>query len=625
MKIYNDVVSQLDAGGARYSQELSEIDLSDPDDVKVTANNHAGEVLVHLGSSHYLERYKIYVTHVQEWQQQFDKLESVDLRYDRQIIVNPDLQGPMKQPPLSAEAARKAMAAGVKPAALITRISSSPRPSPALTAKPVATSVAKPAPSRPAASAKTANAAHRKARVRPARTWSKARAKAKHAAAAKTRGRQNQARAKIRRCGKGVGETKPGNCQGRNTIGMANPHEHLLTAIDVGSAKTCALVAEITDNGLRYRGHGVAESRGSRKGVIVDLDKAVNSIQKAVEQAEDVAGAPIEHALLGMAGAHARGFNSHGGLSFGARAREIGRDELRGAVDKARAIPLPDDREILHLLPQEFILDDQTGVNDPLGMMAARLEVRVHMVTVASSALQNVVTAVNRAGVHVDDTVFEPLACADAVLRADERELGVCLADLGAGSTSVIVFQEGAVAHTAVIPVGGDHFTSDLSVGLCTPVAEAEKIKRLYGNAIVTLIPEGNEVEVPSVGDRPSRLISQRMVGEILEPRARELFEMLRDNLRHAGMFELCVGGIVLTGGGCRLPGILEIAESVLHRPLRLAWPAPLAKMPSTLAEPEFATVLGMVFYGHRARIARGIQNERWSSKLKAMFVGKGA
>ena len=198
---------------------------------------------------------------------------------------------------------------------------------------------------------------------------------------------------------------------------MANQHEHLLTAIDVGSAKTCALAAEITDGGLRYRGHGVAESRGSRKGVIVDLDKAVGSIQKAVEQAEDAAGAPIEHAWLGVAGAHARGINSHGGLSFGARAREIGREELRAAVDKARAIPLPADREILHLLPQEFILDDQTGVHDPLGMMAARLEVRVHMVTVASSAMQNVVTAVNRAGVHVDDTVFEPLACADAVLR----------------------------------------------------------------------------------------------------------------------------------------------------------------------------------------------------------------
>jgi cell division protein FtsA len=406
---------------------------------------------------------------------------------------------------------------------------------------------------------------------------------------------------------------------------MANQYQHLLTAIDVGSAKTCVLVGEITDSGLRYRGHGIAESRGSRKGVIVDLEKAVGSIQKAVEQAEDVAGAPIEHALLGVAGAHIRGINSHGGLSFGARAREVTRDEIRLAVEKARAIPLPADREILHLLPQEFILDDQTGVHDPLGMMATRLEVRVHMITAASSATQNVVTAVNRAGVHVDDTVFEPLAGAEAVLRADERELGVCLADLGAGSTSFIVFQEGAVAHTAAIPIGGDHFTSDLSVGLSTPVAEAEKIKKLYGNTTVTLIPEGNEVEVPSVGDRPSRLISQRTVGEILEPRARELFEMLRDNLRHAGMLDLCTGGVVLSGGASRLPGTLDVAESVLRRPVRLSWPTPLAKMPSTLAEPEYAAALGMIFYRHRARVARGIQDERWSSRLKAMFVGRGA
>jgi len=276
-------------------------------------------------------------------------------------------------------------------------------------------------------------------------------------------------------------------------------------------------------------------------------------------------------------------------------------------------------------LPQEFILDDQTAVHDPLGMMATRLEVRVHIVTAASSATQNVVTVVNRAGVHVDDTVFEPLACADAVLRADERELGVCLAEVGAGSTSLIVFQGSAVAHTAVIPIGGDHFTSDVSLGLSTPVAEAEKIKKLYGNAIATLVPEGNEVEVPSVGDRPSRLISQRMVGEILEPRARELFEMLRDNLRHTGMLDRCAGGVVLSGGASRLPGSLDIAESVLRRPVRLSWPTPLAKMPATLAEPEYATVLGMIFYGHRARLARGIQDERWSARLKAMFVGKGA
>jgi cell division protein FtsA len=406
---------------------------------------------------------------------------------------------------------------------------------------------------------------------------------------------------------------------------MANQQGNFLTAIDVGSAKTCALVAEVTEFGLRYRGHGVADSRGSRKGVIVELDKAVASIQKAVEAAEDIAGAAVEHAIIGVGGSNIKGVNSHGGISLGTRPREIGRDEIKQAVERARAIPLPQDREILHLLPQEFILDDQAGVHDPLGMMAARLEVRVHMVTAATSATQNVITAVNRAGVHVDDTVFEPLAGADAVLRSDEREMGVCLSDIGAGSTELIVFHQGAVAYTGVIPVGGDHFTSDLSVGLCTPLADAEKIKKNYGSAVVTLIPEGNEVEVPSVGDRASRLLPQRLVAEILEPRARELFEMMRESLRQSGMFELCLAGVVLTGGASRLPGIFDVAESALRRSVRLSWPAPLAKMPSTLAEPEFATVLGMVNYGHRARIARGYQEGGLGSRLKAMLVGKGA
>jgi cell division protein FtsA len=403
---------------------------------------------------------------------------------------------------------------------------------------------------------------------------------------------------------------------------MAKQQTNFLTAIDVGSAKTCALMAEVTDNGLRYRGHGEAASRGTRKGVIVELEKAVAAIQKAVEAAEDAACAPVEHAIVGIGGGHIRGVNSHGGISLGTRPREIGRDEIKQAVERARAIPLPTDREVLHLLPQEFILDDQTGVHDPMGMMAARLQVRVHLVTAAASATQNVITAVNRAGVHVDDTVFEPLAAADSVLRADERELGACLADIGAGSTELIVFVQGAVAFTGTIPIGGDHFTSDLSVGMCTPVAEAEKIKKAHGSAIVTLIPEGNEVEVPSVGDRPSRLLSQRFVAEILEPRARELFEMMRDTLRQAGMFEACLAGIVLCGGGSRLPGIFDVAESVLRRAVRLAWPTPLPKMPATLAEPEYATVLGMVNYGQRARVARGFQADRWGSRLKAMLVG---
>jgi cell division protein FtsA len=406
---------------------------------------------------------------------------------------------------------------------------------------------------------------------------------------------------------------------------MGSQQANLLTAIDVGSAKTCVLMAEATDNGLRYRGHGVAESRGSRKGIIVELDKAVAAVEKAVEAAEDVAGAPVEHAIVGIGGAHVRGVNSQGGISLGTRPREIGRDEIKQAVERARAISLPADREILHLLPQEFILDEQAGVRDPLGMVAARLEVRVHMVTAATSATQNVITAVNKAGVHVDDTVFEPLAAADSALRADERELGVCLADIGAGSTELIVFQQGAVVYTGVIPLGGDHFTSDLSIGLCAPLAEAEIIKKTYGNAIVTLIPEGNEVEVPSVGDRPSRLLPQRLVAEILEPRARELFEMMREALRQSGTLEICIAGVVLTGGASRLPGIFDVAESILRRPVRLSWPAPLARMPSTLAEPEFATVLGMVNYGERARIARGIQEDRWGARLKALFVGKGA
>ncbi len=406
---------------------------------------------------------------------------------------------------------------------------------------------------------------------------------------------------------------------------MPNHEPNFITAIDVGSAKTSVLVAALSDNGLRYRGHGIGEPRGLRKGVIAELDKATGSIQKAVERAEDVAGIAIEHALIGIAGAHIRGINSHGGIGFGARSREIGREEIRQAVDKARAIPLPADREILHLLPQEFILDGQPGVHDPMGMMCTRLEVRLHIVTAASNATQNLVTAVNRAGVQVDDTIFEPLACADSVLRPEERELGVCLADLGAGSCDLIVFQQGAVAHTAVIPVGGDHFTSDLSVGMCTALGDAEMLKKNFGNAVPTLIPEGNEIEVPAVGDRPSRMMPQRVMGEILEPRARELFELVRDNLRHAGVLEHCVAGLVLTGGASRLPGILDVAESVLRKAARLAWPMPLAKMPSFMAEPEFATVLGMAYYGHRACLARGLQAPGFGSRMKALFMRKGA
>jgi len=402
---------------------------------------------------------------------------------------------------------------------------------------------------------------------------------------------------------------------------MGSQTENLLTVIDIGSAKTCVIVAEVNEYALRYRGHGISDSRGMRKGVIADLDKAVASIKKAVEEAENVAQAPVEHAIVGVAGSHIRGVNSHGGISLGSRSREISRDDVRAAVEKARSIPLPEDREPLHLLPQEFILDGQPGVHDPAGLMGKKVEVRVHVVTASGTAAQNVVTATNRAGIHVDDTVFEALACADSVLQTDERELGICLADIGAGSTDLIVFYEGVVIHTGAVPLGGDHFTNDVAVGFRTPIPDAENIKKMFGCAIVTRIPEGNEIEVPSVGDRPSRLMQQRMLGEILEPRARELMELLRDHLRQAGVYELLGAGVVFTGGGARLNALVDSAEDVLRRPARLGYPVPIAKLPSNLLEPEFSTAIGLVLYGHRSRQARGISDRGFGARLKALFA----
>jgi cell division protein FtsA len=402
---------------------------------------------------------------------------------------------------------------------------------------------------------------------------------------------------------------------------MGSQNENLLAVIDIGSAKTCVMVAEVNEYALRYRGHGIADSRGMRKGVIADLDKAVDSIKKAVEEAENVAQAPVEHALVGIAGSHIRGVNSHGGITLGGRSREISRDDVRAAVEKARTIPLPEDHEPLHLLPQEFIVDGQPGVHDPAGLMGKKVEVRVHVITAGTTATQNVVTAANRAGIHVDDTVFEPLACADSVLQTDERELGVCLADIGAGSTDLIVYYEGVVIHTGAVPIGGDHFTNDVAVGFRTPIPDAENIKKMFGCAIVTRIPAGNEIEVSSVGDRPSRLVPQRMLGEILEPRARELMELLREHLRQAGVYELLGAGVVFTGGGSRLNSLMETAEETLRRPARLGYPVPIAKLPSNLLEPEFSTAIGMVLYAHRARQGRTNIDRGFGARLKALFA----
>lgn len=406
---------------------------------------------------------------------------------------------------------------------------------------------------------------------------------------------------------------------------MTKGQNNLITVLDAGSSKTAALICEVTDAGLRYRGHSVVESRGSRKGIIVELDKAAQSIQKAVEEAEKVAESAVGNTVIAVGGAHVKGLTSRGGVALGSRPREVARDDIRLAVEKARSVNLPPDREVLHLLPQEFILDDQAGVRDPAGMMGRRLEVNLHMVTAASSATQNVVTAANRAGLHVDNVVYEALMAADSTLRADEKELGVCLADIGAGSTELIVYCDGMVAHTGVVPIGGDHFTNDVAVGLRTPLVAAEKIKRSFGHALSSQAPDGNEIEVPAVGDRPSRLLPQRFLAEILEPRATELCELIRDHLRQAGVLDLCNAGLVLSGGGSRLNGLAQVCEEVVKRPVRLASPLPIAKMPEQLAEPEFATLVGLAMYAHRTAAAKVTEIQGLGYRLRALFAKLGA
>jgi cell division protein FtsA len=406
---------------------------------------------------------------------------------------------------------------------------------------------------------------------------------------------------------------------------MAKTQNNTIAALDIGSAKTVVLISEMTETGLRYRGHGVAESRGSRKGVITEMDKAVYSIQRALELAEKSADRSIGSAMIGVGGAHIKGITSRGGVALGPRPREVTRDDIRAAVEKARSVHLPPDREILHLLPQEFILDDQGGVRDPAGMMGRKLELNLHMVTSSASATQNLVTAANRAGVNVDNVVYEGLVSADSALRGDEKDLGVCLADIGAGSTEVIVYWEGMVTHTGAVPVGGDHFTNDVAVGLRTPIAAAEKVKKGFGTAVSSRVPSGIEIEIPEVGERPSRLVQQSLLAKILEPRAIELCEMLRDHLRQAGVLELCPAGLVLVGGGSRLRGLAEIAERVLDRPVRLASPAPVAKMPAQLAEPEFATALGMTMYAHRTAATRTSQENGLGGRLRTLFARLGA
>jgi cell division protein FtsA len=399
--------------------------------------------------------------------------------------------------------------------------------------------------------------------------------------------------------------------------------ERHIVALDIGSTKTCALIGELDDDGsVKFAALGAAESKGWRKGQIVNLDLAVSSIRRAVEEAEALVGVPVESALIGVAGTHVRGVNSRGGITVGSRPRDVQRDDVRRAIEAARGVQLPEDREVLHVLPQEFSLDAQDNVRDAIGMVGQRLEANVHIVTTSGTATQNIVTAVNRAGVRVDDTVLEPLASAEACLTQDERELGACLLDIGGGTTEMVAFAGGVVRHTAAVPVGGDHFTNDLAVGLRTPSSEAEKIKRLHACALRELLTEDAPIEIASVGDRPPRTVFSRMLSEIVEPRAHELLLLVRDELRRGGGEGMIPAGIVLTGGGARLRGLCELAERIFNLPVRVASPRGLAGMSEEVSQPEYSTAVGLVLYGARTRRAGGSRPNGWMGKLKSMFAG---
>ncbi|MFZ0213398.1 MAG: cell division protein FtsA [Candidatus Acidiferrales bacterium] len=399
--------------------------------------------------------------------------------------------------------------------------------------------------------------------------------------------------------------------------------DRYLVGLDIGSAKTCALVGEIEDEGgVKFAALGAAESKGWRKGQIVNLELAVSSIRRAVEEAENIVGVPVESALIGIAGSHVRGVNSRGGIVLGQRPRDINRDDVRRAVEAAKNVSLPEDREVLHVLPQEFFVDAQDNIRDAIGMVGQKLEANVHIVTSSAAATQNVITAVNKAGVIVNDTVLEPLASAEACLTQDERELGCCLLDIGGGTTELIVYSGGVVRHSAAVPIGGDHFTNDLAVGLRTPIPEAESIKREHAWAWHELMSQDTPIEIASVGDRPPRTVFARNLCEIAEPRANELLTMVRDDLRRAGLLSQIPAGLILTGGGARLRGLAEFAEKLFKLPVRLASPRGLIDITEGVSQPEYSAAVGLVLYGARARKHAAQRSSGWTEKLKSIFAG---
>lgn len=371
--------------------------------------------------------------------------------------------------------------------------------------------------------------------------------------------------------------------------------ENVIVGLDIGTTKTCVVVAELRETGIEILGVGTHPSEGLRKGVVVNIESTVESIKGALDKAETSTGLEIGSAYVGIAGAHIKGQNSLGMVTV--KGREVREEDVDQALESARAIPIPLDRQIIHAIPQYYVVDEQDGIVDPVGMAGIRLEAKAHVVTGAVTSIQNVVKSVNKVGLEVKDLVLEQLAASEAVLSADEKALGVALVDIGGGTTDIAVFSEGSLKHTAVLPVGGNYVTSDIATGLRTPLAEAEKIKIHYGCAFLPLIPKDEMIEVPSVGGREPREVSRQILGRIIEPRMDEILVMVQKEISRSGCEDILAAGIVLTGGGAILEGIPELAERIFNVPVRRGIPAGIGGLTAIVESPVFATGVGLVLY----------------------------
>ena len=374
---------------------------------------------------------------------------------------------------------------------------------------------------------------------------------------------------------------------------------NLVVGLDIGTSKVACIVGEIgADGGIEVIGIGTHPSRGLKKGVVVNLESTVQSIQKAVEEAELMAGCRIHAVYAGIAGSHISSMNSHGIVAI--RDKEVTQGDVDRVIDSARAVAIPADQKILHILPQEFVIDRQEGIKEPIGMSGIRLEARVHIVTGAVSAAQNIVKCIRRCGLEVEDIILEQLASCAAVLTDDEKDLGVCLVDIGGGTTDLAVFTDGAIRHTAVIPIAGDQVTNDIAVALRTPTQFAEDIKIRQACALTQLAKLEETIEVPSIGDRPVRQISRLNLAEIVEPRYEELLLLVQDELRRSGFEDLIAAGLVLSGGSAKMEGLVELAEEIFHMPVRLGIPQSVTGLNDVVRNPVFATAVGLLLFGRQ-------------------------